>query len=62
VMYMAKAWVSMLGAVLTALTAALSDDAFNVNDATQVAMTAVAAIITLVATYAVPNRPQQPRV
>lgn len=61
-MYMAKAWVSMFGAVITALTAALSDDAFNVNDATQVAMTAVAAVITLVATYAVPNRPQTPRV
>lgn len=55
-MYMAKAWVAMLGSILTGVTAALSDDAFNISDGTQVAMTAATAIITLVATYAVRNR------
>lgn len=52
----AKAWVAATGALVTALTAALSDDVFNVDDTVQVVVTMVPVIATLVATYAVPNR------
>lgn len=52
----AKAWVAAVGALVTAVTAALSDDIFNVNDTVQVIVTMVPIVATLVTTYAVPNR------
>jgi len=52
----AKAWVAAIGAVVTAVTAALSDDVFNVDDTVQVIVTMVPIIATLVSTYAVPNK------
>lgn len=52
----AKAWVATVGALVTALTAALSDDVFNVNDTVQVIVTMVPIVATLVTTYAVPNK------
>jgi hypothetical protein len=52
----AKAWVAATGALVTALTAALSDDIFNVDDTVQVIVTMVPVIATLVTTYAVPNK------
>jgi uncharacterized membrane protein YhaH (DUF805 family) len=52
----AKAWVAAVGAVVTALTAALSDDVFNVDDTVQVIVTMVPIVATLVSTYAVPNK------
>ncbi len=56
-MHTAKAWVAFVGTVVTALTAALSDDVFNINDTTQVIVTLVPAFATLWSTYQVPNRP-----
>ena len=53
----AKAWVAATGALVTALTAALSDNVFNINDTVQVIVTMVPIVATLVTTYAVPNRP-----
>lgn len=53
----AKAWVAAIGALTTALTSALSDDVFDINDTTQVVVTMVPIVATLIATYAVPNRP-----
>lgn len=56
----AKAWVAATGALVTALTAALSDDVFNINDTVQVIVTMVPVIATLLTTYAVPNRGATP--
>jgi hypothetical protein len=53
----AKAWVAACGALVTAVTAALSDDVFNINDTVQVIVTMVPIIATLITTYAVPNKP-----
>jgi hypothetical protein len=55
-MYMAKAVVAFLGAVVTALTAALADDVFSIGDVSQLVVTLVPIAITAVTTYAVPNR------
>lgn len=52
----AKAWVAFAGTVVTALTAALSDDVFNINDTTQVIVTLVPAFATLYGVYQTPNR------
>lgn len=52
----AKAWIAFVGAITTALTAALSDDLLNVDDVQQVMLTAVPAILTLWGTYRVPNK------
>jgi hypothetical protein len=52
----AKAWVAATGAVVTALTAALSDDVFDVNDTVQIGITLVPIVATLWATYKVRNR------
>jgi hypothetical protein len=51
----AKAWVAFAGTVVTALTAALSDDVFNIGDTTQIIVTLVPAFATLYATYQTPN-------
>lgn len=56
----AKAWVAATGALVTALTAALSDDIFNIDDTVQVVVTMVPVIATLISTYAVPNRGTTP--
>jgi predicted amino acid-binding ACT domain protein len=53
----AKAWIAFAGSLMTALTAALSDDYFNATDVQQVVLTGVTALFTLVATYQVPNKP-----
>ncbi len=53
----AKAWVAFAGSLVTALTAALSDDVFSASDTQQVVLTGVAALFTLVATYQIPNKP-----
>lgn len=52
----AKAWVAFTGAIVTALTAALSDDILNASDAQQIILTAVPAIATLWATYQTRNK------
>lgn len=57
--YMAKAWVAFFMAVLTAVTAALSDDVFDINDTTQVIATVVMAIATLVTVYKTRNAPSK---
>lgn len=56
--FMAKAWVAFFGSILTAFTAGLSDDVFDINDTTQVVLTVVAAAFTLYATYRTRNRPE----
>lgn len=53
----AKAWVGALGAVVSALTAALSDDVFDINDTTQVIVSLVPVLATLYAVYQTRNRP-----
>ncbi len=53
----AKAWVAAVGSIVTALGAALSDDVLSANDTQQVILTVALAVGTLVATYAVPNKP-----
>lgn len=55
-MYAAKAWVAFIGAITTALTAALSDDVLNISDVEQIVLTAVPAIATLWTTYQVRNK------
>lgn len=54
----AKAWVAFGGSVFAALATALSDDVFGATDAQQVVLGVVSALFTLVATYRVPNRPE----
>lgn len=56
-MFMAKAWVAFFGSIVTALTAALSDDVFNATDTQQVILTMVPAFATLWAAYNAPYRP-----
>lgn len=53
--YMAKAWMSFFGALVTAFMAGLSDDIFDLNDTTQVVLTAISALSTLYATYRTRN-------
>ena len=53
----AKAWVGFAGALVTALTAALSDDVFDINDTTQVIVTMVPVFATLYGVYQTRNRP-----
>lgn len=53
----AKAIVAAVGLVVTALTAALSDDVFNVSDAGQVTFTVVTAAVSVYAVWKIPNRP-----
>jgi low affinity Fe/Cu permease len=53
----AKAWVAFVGAIVTALTTALSDDYFSASDTQQVVLGTIVAMFTLAATYQVPNRP-----
>lgn len=53
----AKAWVAFAGSIVTALTAALSDDVLNASDTQQVVLTGVTALFTLYATYQVRNQP-----
>lgn len=55
-MYAAKAWVAFAGAIITALTAALSDDILNATDTQQIILTAVPAIATLWGTYQTRNK------
>lgn len=50
----AKAWVALLGAILTAL---LGLDVIPVVGAAHTILTIASAIVTAVVTYAVPNRP-----
>ncbi len=57
-MSMAKAWVALLGAIATALTAALGDDVLNINDMEQVLIAIIPAVGTLFAVYQVENRPR----
>lgn len=52
----AKAWVAAVGTLITALSAALSDDVFDINDTTQVVVTLVSAAASVYAVYKVPNR------
>lgn len=54
----AKAWVAGVGAVCTALTAALSDNVFDVNDTTQVVATVIMTAATIVAVYKTRNKEQ----
>lgn len=53
----AKAWVAFAGSMVTAMTAALSDDVFNASDVQQVLLVGVTALFTLAAVYQVPNKP-----
>lgn len=55
-MYMAKAWVALLGATATALTAALSDDVLNITDLQQFLIAVIPAVGTLFAVYQTENR------
>ncbi len=55
----AKAWVAFAGSLVTALTAALSDDVFNASDTQQVVLTGVTALFTLAATYYAPYKPTE---
>lgn len=56
-MVIAKAWAGVFGALVTALTAALSDDVFDINDTTQIIVTMVPVLGTMWAVYATRNRP-----
>ena len=51
----AKAWVSAVGMVVTALTAALSDDIFDVSDTTQVVSTVIVASAAVYGVYKTRN-------
>jgi hypothetical protein len=51
----AKAWAGLAGAIVTSLTAALSDDVFDINDGTQIALTVVSALGTMYAVYRTRN-------
>jgi len=51
----AKAWVAFAGTVVTALTSALADDVFNVDDTTGLFAAVVPAAVTLWAVYKVRN-------
>ncbi len=53
----AKAWVAFAGSLLTAVTAAMSDDVFSATDTQQVILTGVTALFTLAAVYQIPNKP-----
>lgn len=55
----AKAWVSAVGMVVTALSAAFADDVFSGNDTAAVASTVVVAVLSVVAVYRVPNKSEQ---
>lgn len=52
----AKAWVAAVGLVMTSLTAALSDDVFDLNDTSQVLSTVLVAAASVWGVYRVPNR------
>jgi hypothetical protein len=54
----AKAWVTAVGLVVTALSAAFADNVFDGNDAAAVASTVVLGIASVVAVYRVPNKPK----
>ncbi len=51
----AKAWVAFAGSIVTALTAAMSDDVFSINDTEQVIVTLVPAFLTLWGVYQTRN-------
>lgn len=50
----AKAWVALMGAIVTAL---LGLDVIDVNGGWHTGLTIAAAILTAILTYAIPNRP-----
>jgi hypothetical protein len=52
----AKAWVAFAGTLVTGLTAALSDNVFDINDTAQVVITLVPAFATLYGVYQTRNR------
>lgn len=51
----AKMWVAAVGTVVTALSVALADDVWDINDATQIGITAVTVIGTMYAVWKAPN-------
>lgn len=53
----AKAVVSACGVVVTALTAALADDVFNLSDVSALISAVVPAVVTVYAVWKVPNKP-----
>lgn len=58
-MVTAKALVSALGVVVTALTAALADDVFNTADVTALLVAIIPAAASVYAVWRVPNTPAQ---
>jgi hypothetical protein len=52
----AKMWVAGFGTLITALTAALSDDVFDIADGTQIGITVVTIIGTMVGVWATRNQ------
>lgn len=54
----AKMWVAAAGTLVTALTAALSDDVFDINDGTQIGVTVVTILGTMFAVWKVSNGPR----
>jgi hypothetical protein len=49
-------WVAAAGSIVTALSAALSDNVFDINDATQVGITIVSIAGTMYAVWKTDNR------
>lgn len=56
-MYMAKAWAGFATSIIGALTVALGDDLFDMNDTAQVLTALVTAGTTLYAVYQTRNKP-----
>lgn len=56
----AKMWAAAAGTLVTAISAALSDDIFDINDATQVGITVVTIIGTMYAVWRTDNGPKDP--
>ena len=56
----AKMWAAAAGTLVTALIAALSDDVFDINDATQIGVTVVSIAGTMWAVWRTDNGPKTP--
>lgn len=52
----AKAWVSAVGTVVTALSAAFADDVLSNNETAGLVSTAVLAALSVYAVYKTPNK------
>ena len=51
----AKAWIGFAGAIVTAFAAGVSDEVFDINDGTQIALTIVSGLGTLYGVYKTRN-------